>query len=98
MWLFDRVIAFFAMCWQFLRTWGGSVADDEFLSFAYGSNMLAKRLQARTPSATVHAVGYVEGHVLVFDKKSIDLSGKGNMRKTGDIANRVYGVVFRINK
>lgn len=74
------------------------MADDEFLSFAYGSNMLSTRLKDRTPSATVHAVGYVEGHSLVFDKRSIDGSGKGNMRKTNSAADHLYGVVFSIKK
>jgi gamma-glutamylcyclotransferase len=73
------------------------VADDEFLSFAYGSNMLAKRLQGRTPSAAVHAVGYVECYVLAFDKQSKS-GGKGNIRATNNWDDRVYGVVFRIKK
>jgi gamma-glutamylcyclotransferase len=73
------------------------VADDEFLSFAYGSNMLAKRLLRRTPSAIVRAIGYIEGHVLAFDKSSKS-GGKGNIRATNDAKDRLYGVVFRIKK
>lgn len=72
---------------------------DSFLYFAYGSNMLTKRLTARTPSAVPIAVGHVERHRLTFDKVSRQNpgeSGKCDMERTGDTADRVYGVVFRI--
>ena len=68
-----------------------------FTYFAYGSNMLTKRLAARTPSAVWIAVGYVERHRLVFDKVSTG-SGKCDMEYTGVTTDRVYGVVFRISR
>lgn len=71
-----------------------------FLYFAYGSNMLTKRLNSRAPSAVPIAVGYVEGHRLSFDKVSRQLprsSGKCDMEHTGNVVDRVYGVVFRIS-
>lgn len=71
----------------------------DFLYFAYGSNMSSRRLTApgRTPSATRVTVGYVAGRRLTFDKLSTrDQSGKCDCEATGDAAERVYGVVYRI--
>jgi gamma-glutamylcyclotransferase len=67
-----------------------------FLYFAYGSNMLTRRLAARTPSATVVTTGYVEGYRLTFDKVSSDGSGKCDIEATRISADRVYGVLFSI--
>ena len=71
----------------------------DFLYFAYGSNMSSRRLTApkRAPSATRVAVGYVPGRRLTFDKFSKrDQSGKCDCEATGNPADRVYGVVYRI--
>ena len=71
----------------------------DFLYFAYGSNMSSRRLTApgRAPSATRVTVGYVPGRRLTFDKFSTrDRSGKCDCEATGDPADRVYGVVYRI--
>lgn len=71
----------------------------DFLYFAYGSNMSSRRLTApeRAPSATRVTVGYVPGRRLTFDKFSTrDLSGKCDCEATGDLTDRVYGVVYRI--
>jgi gamma-glutamylcyclotransferase len=67
-----------------------------FLYFAYGSNMFGPRLAARTPSAARIATAFVEGRRLAFDKVSIDGSGKCDIEATGNPADRVYGVIFRI--
>ena len=67
-----------------------------FLYFAYGSNMFARRLAARTPSAVRITTAFIEGHRLAFDKVSTDGSGKCDIEATGNLADRVYGVVFRI--
>jgi hypothetical protein len=37
---------------------------ETFLCFAYGSNMLTRRLSARTPSAVPLATAYVDGYRL----------------------------------
>jgi gamma-glutamylcyclotransferase len=66
-----------------------------FLYFAYGSNMFGPRLAARTPSAARITTAFVEGR-LAFDKVSIDGSGKCDIEATGNPADRVYGVIFRI--
>jgi len=71
----------------------------DFLYFAYGSNMSSRRLTAfgRAPSATRVTVGYVPGRRLTFDKFSTrDGSGKCDCEMTGNLWDRVYGVVYRI--
>jgi len=69
-----------------------------FTYFAYGSNMLTRRLtaKARAPSAKRVATGFVEGRRLTFDKVSRDGSGKCDAEPTGEKTDRVYGVVFEI--
>ena len=70
---------------------------ERFLYFAYGSNMLTRRLQARTPSARVHNIGYVTQYRLTFFKASDDRSGKCDMERTGNAGDRVDGVLFWID-
>jgi gamma-glutamylcyclotransferase len=67
-----------------------------FLYFAYGSNMFGRRLTARTPSAVQITTAFVEGRRLAFDKVSTDGSGKCDIEATGNPADRIYGVLFRI--
>lgn len=69
-----------------------------FTYFAYGSNMLTRRLTAtkRAPSAKRVATGFCEGRRLTFDKLSQDGSGKCDAESTGIETDRVYGVVFEI--
>jgi gamma-glutamylcyclotransferase len=69
-----------------------------FTYFAYGSNMLTRRLTAedRAPSAKRVATGYVVGRRLTFDKVSQDASGKCDAEHTDVTTDRVYGVVFEI--
>lgn len=76
-----------------------SLLAPDFLYFAYGSNMSSRRLTApgRAPSATRVTVGYVPSRRLTFDKFSTrDRSGKCDCEATGDLTDRVYGVVYRI--
>ena len=61
--------------------------------------MSSRRLTApdRAPSAARVAVGYVPGRRLTFDKFSArDQSGKCDCEATGNPADRVHGVVYRI--
>ena len=69
---------------------------ETVLYFAYGSNMLTRRLTIRTPSAVAVGNAYVEGYRLTFDKVSTDGSGKCDIEHTGNAADRVWGVLFRI--
>jgi len=71
----------------------------DFLCFAYGSNMSSRRLTTpgRAPSATRVAVGYVPGRRLTFDKVSTRArSGKCDCDATGELTDRVCGIVYRI--
>jgi gamma-glutamylcyclotransferase len=74
------------------------VPPTTFQYFAYGSNMLTRRLTAadRAPSAKRVGIGYVEGRRLTFHKVSQDGSGKCDAEATPKTANRVYGVIFEI--
>jgi gamma-glutamylcyclotransferase len=69
---------------------------DTILYFAYGSNMMIKRLKGRAPSAISQQTGFVQRHRLTFDKVSRDGSGKCDLEPTGIDSDRVYGVLFRI--
>jgi len=79
------------------------MADDRFRYFAYGSNMLTRRLRAenRAPSARVEGTGFVTGRRLTFDKvsdKAGHRSGKCDVEATGIQTDRVYGVLFSIDR
>ena len=67
-----------------------------FLYFAYGSNMLTKRLQRRCHSARVSARGRVCGFRLTFSKISDDGSGKCTLESEDGTNNWVHGVLFQI--
>lgn len=72
---------------------------DTFLYFAYGSNMSSRRLQdpTRAPSAVPVGQASLAGYRLVFDKVSIDSSGKADCERTGDLTDRVFGGLFRVS-
>ena len=74
------------------------MAHDTFHYFAYGSNMLTRRLKAedRAPSAVVAETGFIASRRLTFDKLSRDGSGKCDAEETGNETDRVYGVIFEI--
>jgi len=62
--------------------------------FAYGSNLLTARLQARTPSAQPVGVAILPGWQLRFHKVGSDGSGKGDIVPAADDA--VTGVLYRL--
>lgn len=66
------------------------------LYFAYGSNLSSRRLRARVPSACFIDVATLGSHALCFHKAGRDGSAKCDALFTGDPADRVIGVVFRI--
>ena len=69
--------------------------------FAYGSNMLSARMcqSDRVPSARPVGIGYITGYRLTFDKVSRkDGSGKCDAEWTGNVADRVYGVLYSVDK
>jgi gamma-glutamylcyclotransferase (GGCT)/AIG2-like uncharacterized protein YtfP len=67
--------------------------------FAYGSNMLERRLRdaARAPSASFVGVGSVRRYRLVFHKAGMDGSGKCTLDATDRDSDAVYGVLFEID-
>ncbi|MEO8652905.1 MAG: gamma-glutamylcyclotransferase family protein [Ramlibacter sp.] len=67
------------------------------INFAYGSNMLERRLQERAPSARVIATGVLGGHALRWHKVGRDASGKCDAFATGNDADVVYGVLYDIS-
>lgn len=77
-------------------------AQERFLCFAYGSNMLTARLTTadRAPSARAVGTGYVEGYRLTFAKVSRErggrCSGKCDIEPAAEKNARVYGVLFSI--
>ena len=74
------------------------MAPTTFQYFAYGSNMLTRRLIAadRAPSAKAIGIGYIKCRRLTFSKVSQDGSGKCDAELTGKKTDRVYGVIFGI--
>lgn len=71
---------------------------NTFLYFAYGSNMLTRRLTpGRAPSAAAIGTAFAEGRRLTFDKVSTGGSGKCDIEETGSPADRIHGVLFRID-
>lgn len=65
------------------------------LYFAYGSNMMTARLQARCPSARPAGVAFAENHWLTFWKKGRDGSGKGHLATSPGLAQP--GVLFTLS-
>lgn len=66
--------------------------------FAYGSNMLERRLRApkRVPGARFLAVGSVKGRRLAFHKLSSDESGKCDIPLSDDPTSVVHGVLYEV--
>jgi len=66
--------------------------------FAYGSNMLERRLRAlkRVPDAKFCAVGQVPGRRLAFHKASSDESGKCDIPHCEDPSSVVHGVLYEV--
>ncbi len=64
--------------------------------FAYGSNLLTRRLRdpARAPSAVALGVASAPGFVMRFHKIGTDGSGKCTLIPSGDDADVVYGVLY----
>lgn len=64
--------------------------------FAFGSNTLSARLQARTPSARPQGLAELPGWRLALHKRGADGSGKGDI-VPGAPGERVLGVVFSLD-
>jgi len=66
--------------------------------FAYGSNLLLKKMREVVPSAVPCSVARLSGYRLKFHKKSIDGSAKCDAFRTGDEQDVVHLVVYEIDE
>jgi gamma-glutamylcyclotransferase len=73
-----------------------SPTSQTFVTFAYGSNMLTRRIKKRCPSATPVGIATLVGHELRWHKRSRDESGKCDVVETALAGAVVLGVLFRI--
>jgi len=80
---------------ELAKSRAGGLILGTFLYFAYGSNMLTRRLAERTPSAVAVGAAFITGYRLTFDKVSTDGSGKCDIEAAGP-DDRAWGVLFRI--
>ena len=66
--------------------------------FAYGSNMLTRRLKApsRAPSAVARGVATIAGFAVRFHKVSADGSGKCTLLASEDDSAVAYGVLYEL--
>ncbi|MBN1956944.1 MAG: gamma-glutamylcyclotransferase [Desulfuromonadales bacterium] len=66
------------------------------LYFAYGSNMSVRRLRARVSSAAPLCSAVLDHHRLLFHKVGRDGSGKCDAFATGQPADQVFGIIYRL--
>ena len=71
-------------------------AETTFLNFAYGSNMLTRRLQERVPSARPISIASLTGYELRWHKVSQDHSGKCDVVQVETPQVKVLGIVYEI--
>ena len=68
---------------------------NNFVYFAFGSNMLSRRLISRCPSATKISNSLLRGYRLHFDKRSWkDGSGKCRIAKSASPKDSVWGILY----
>ena len=70
---------------------------DSFLYFAYGSNLLSRRLLERTPSARKLSIGVLKQHELRWHLSATDGSGKCDVVPASESLAEVHGVVWQID-
>lgn len=66
--------------------------------FAYGSNMLQRRLTERIGSVALTGTGALAGYQLRFHKRSRDGSGKCNLYFTGHGRDVARGVIYSLRR
>ncbi len=66
--------------------------------FAFGSNMLTKRLEERIGKCGCLGRAILKKYKLAFNKLAKDGSGKANIVFTGNNDNHVYGVCFNLDE
>ena len=65
------------------------------LYFAYGSNLVVRRMSGRVPSARPLGVASLRGYRLTFDKRGRDGSGKANLRAEDGAT--VWGALYQLD-
>ncbi len=68
----------------------------QVLCFAYGSNMSVERMTSRVSSACFVGLAYLKNYKILFNKRSIDGSGKANL--IGSTENITWGVLYKIHE
>jgi hypothetical protein len=68
------------------------------LYFAYGSNLLRRRIEQRLGSCAVVGTAYLPRHELRFHKRGRDGSGKCDVFYTGDSSHGVFGNVYELSR
>ena len=64
--------------------------------FAYGSNLLRRRIEDRLGDCYLQGSGWLVGYDLRFDKIGADGSGKCSVYKSDKMSNKVYGAIFEL--
>ena len=73
------------------------VSPQQIVNFAYGSNMLIRRIRERAPSAKPIGMGQLPRHVLRWHKRGCDGSGKCDALFTGDDSDVGWGVLYELS-
>ncbi|MDH3637249.1 MAG: gamma-glutamylcyclotransferase [Gammaproteobacteria bacterium] len=68
------------------------------LYFAYGSNLLSRRLTARIGACAVVGTAQAGGYRLVFHKRGTDGSAKADASRTRGENDTVLGVLYRLTR
>lgn len=66
------------------------------VNFAYGSNMLWRRIRSRVPSARPLGSAILHGHRLQWHKSGRDGSGKCDVVPTTEAGHAVHGVLYEM--
>ena len=74
-----------------------SLPADKFLYFAYGSNLLARRLHLMNPSAMRHAIGKLQGYRLDFSVPPSKRWGGAPATVVPDPGEHVWGAVWALD-
>ena len=67
------------------------------LYFAYGSNLLPVRIEARLGPCRALGQAWLDAYSLRFHKRATDGSGKADAYRTGTSTDRLYGNTFEIS-
>lgn len=80
-----------------VKTVGVTMTKETFMYFAYGSNLLKKRIHINNPSAEFIGIGRLEGHQLDFIKYSENWRGSSATIVPTEGAH-VWGAVWKLSK